>query len=90
MRTSLLEKWLAEKNSKELHNAQWMIKLSLKQWKKIYDEMEEDKESSLWDNNCFIAIHKEYKKLLKLSKTVEKFLKENPYEEPRTDCKTSF
>lgn len=74
MRTSLLEKWIEENNLFELRSCRWMVEETLKNWKKVFDEMEADKGSLLWNDNQFLCVHREYKKLLKVSKQIKKLL----------------
>jgi len=57
------EQWIVTKNIEELRKCEFVVAEKLRNWGRLVNEMESNKESFLWKDNFALAIRSELKKL---------------------------
>jgi hypothetical protein len=70
-----LEGWIDLEDFVELERCEFKVAEMLKNYGRVVAEMEEDKESFLWQDSMALAVHKELKKLKALVKRVDTLYK---------------
>jgi uncharacterized coiled-coil DUF342 family protein len=94
-----LESWIDLEDFVELQRCEFKVAEMLKNYGRVTKEMDENKESFLWNDAMALAIHKELKKLKALVKRVDTLykktakqkkkeqneLRDTPSVEPRRD-----
>jgi hypothetical protein len=70
-----LESFIDLEDFVELERCEFKVAEMLKNYGRVVAEMEEDKESFLWQDSMALAIHKELKKLKALVKRVDTLYK---------------
>lgn len=68
----MFDEWITTANFTELDRCVFKVQEALRNWGRVVDEMESDKESFLWKDSFALAVRKEYKELLKLDKKAAK------------------
>ena len=65
------EQWIATKNVEELRKCEFVVAEKLRNWGRLVEEMESDKQSFLWNDNLALAVKSELKKLKFLIKKID-------------------
>jgi len=68
----MFNEWVTTANFTELNACAFKVRECLKNWGRVVEEMEADKESFLWKDSFALAIRKEYNELQRLVKKARK------------------